>query len=178
MKKTLSLLLTIALTFASAMTTFAAEEKPEIPNNGMSKKEAVEWSLNEYNVSKVVTDKLDPSEAVYNENDLVASGTLGKGLTRASSWKAYHGNNSRGVPYGRLTNTTKVNMCIYGLIDYTAGDTVMHEESNVYSADHTHTIDLVDGGAGDWGSGYSTFLYFIDDNLVHESTSPMWFSTH
>ena len=55
----------------------------------MSREEAVEWSLREYNVSRVVTDTPDPSEGVYNENDLIATGTFANGLARATSWKAF-----------------------------------------------------------------------------------------
>mgnify|MGYP001053758238 FL=1 len=168
----------MALSSISAVTVFASEVQPKNQRNEMSREEAVEWSLREYNVSRVVTDTPDPSEGVYNENDLIATGTFANGLARATSWKAYHGNNSKGVPYGRLTNTTKVNMCIYGLIDYSCGETIMHDEPVVYSSNHTHTIDLIEGGAGDWGSGYSTFLYVIDDVQVHKSTSPMWFNIH
>ena len=146
MKKALALLLTMALSSISAVTVFASEVQPKNQRNEMSREEAVEWSLREYNVSRVVTDTPDPSEGVYNENDLIA--------------------------------TTKVNMCIYGLIDYSCGETIMHDEPVVYSSNHTHTIDLIEGGAGDWGSGYSTFLYVIDDVQVHKSTSPMWFNIH
>lgn len=173
MKKALASLLTVALSLISATTIFAAEGEPT-----MSKKDSIEWHLKEYNVSRVVTDKPDPNEFVHNEDDLVAVGTLANGLARANSWKAYHGNNSKGVPYGRLTNTSKVDMCIYALIDYTAGDTVMHDEPTVYSSDHTHTVDLVDGGEGNWGSGYSTFFYYINDSQVHRSTAAMWFNIH
>lgn len=176
MKKILALFLTMALTFASAATVFAAEVQAGSPRTGMNKQESVEWALNEYKVSRIVTDRPDSSEAVYNENDLVATGTLANDFARASSWKAYHGNNSRGIPYGRLTNTTKVNMCIYGFMEYSNGEAIMHNEPTVYSKDHTHTISLIDEGTGGYGSGYSRFYYYIDDSLVHESTDRMWFS--
>jgi len=174
MKKQLAAICTLVFVLCSTVQAFAVE--PVKMPESKKKAEHMAWALNEYDVSRVIYDPGD-GVAVRNEADLIATGTMADSLRRADGWKAYHGNNSKGIPYGRLTNGTPVTMWLYAMIDYSNGEAIMHTDSErANKTDYTYTVSLVDGGAGAYGSGKSQFFYHINGTQVHKSTSPLPFT--
>lgn len=182
MRKSLVVILSVAFAFSTSVSAFAAgngQVSMVSTESTLTAEELIDWCLDEYSGVQVVKDATVNGVVEDNPSDIVAVGSRvassGDTLLRAATnytWTAYHGNNSSGKPYGRLKINQSVKQCIYGLIDYKSGGygTVLHNENEVTSADHTHTINTLAN------SGYSTMYYYIQQSQVHQSTSPMWFS--